>query len=376
MRILHYISHVRRDDLLSQYLSVLTTAQENLGAEVSIATKRDDVEEKISQFHPHIVHIHTLWSLQAADVVRVAKQKKCGVIISPHGQLDAFRSRNERRGWKKIVTLLFQRRMIRRADALIAATQQEAERLEKQAWNDHIDTIGNALLASRISQKDMAVRSLRLYQKVIDTRYAAYLTKEDREAVGSLLHAAIDTTPTATLPENRLTHLRTLDAKSWRRICLWADDEDVMPLILQATQQLAIEAPVRDIDPTTIDRFPLRHPKRKGKLPDNELLHAGDSLKDKWQEVLKDESEPLRQVVTLLLNARKLSRRKELSLRHVCDLYQAIKFLDYDEDQLKALLTRFSAVRFSRKVVGLLGKKLLLEEGFMPLPPKRTHKII
>ena len=375
MRILHYISHVRRGDLLSQYLSVLTTAQESLGAEVSIATKRDDIEEKIKQFRPHIVHVHTLWSLQSADVVRVAKRKNCRVVISPHGQLDAFRCRNERRGWKKIVTLLFQRRMICQADALIAATEREAERLEKLDWNDHIDTIGNALLDSRIAQKDMAVRSLRLYQKVIDTRYAAYLTKEDREAVGSLAHAAIDSTPTATLPEERLNHLHALDAKSWRRICLWADDEDAMPLILEGTRRLGIEASVRGIDPTTIDRYPPRHPKRKGNLPGNELLHASESQKDKWQEVLKDESEPLRRVVTLLLNARKLSRRKELSLHHVCDLYQAIKFLDYDEDQQKALLERFSAVRFSRKIVGMLGEKLLLEEGFMPLPPKRKRKI-
>lgn len=38
MRVLHYIDHVRREDLLSAYLTALTTVQEQLGVEVCVAT--------------------------------------------------------------------------------------------------------------------------------------------------------------------------------------------------------------------------------------------------------------------------------------------------------------------------------------------------
>ena len=47
MRILHYIAHAREEDLLSQYLATLTPVQERMGAEVCLATKRDNVGKKI-----------------------------------------------------------------------------------------------------------------------------------------------------------------------------------------------------------------------------------------------------------------------------------------------------------------------------------------
>ena len=127
--------------------------------------------------------------------------------------------------------------------------------------------------------------------------------------------------------------------------------------------------------PTTIPRLSAAIPFaiRNGG-PADDLLLAGETAKEKWRTVLQDESDALKRVVTLLLNARTLSRRNEFSLRHLCDLYAAIKFLDYDEEELKAILPRFSAVGFSRRAVAVLGRRLLLTEGFMPLRPARRAK--
>ena len=104
------------------------------------------------------------------------------------------------------------------------------------------------------------------------------------------------------------------------------------------------------------------------------FLHVLKTAKEKWRTVLQDESDALKRVVTLLLNARTLSRRNEFSLRHLCDLYAAIKFLDYDEEELKAILPRFSAIGFSRRAVAVLGRRLLLTEGFMPLRSAKRAK--
>ena len=376
MRILHYIAHAREEDLLSQYLATLTPVQERMGAEVCLATKRDNVGEKIEHFRPHIVHIHTLWNWKSTQVEQLAKKQNCGIVISPHGQLDAFRCRQERKWRKRIAQLLYQRRMIVRADALLATDEREAKRLEQLAWTNHIDTIPNALLDTCTSPEEMGAMSLKLYQKVIDTRYAHYLSSDEHEMMGWLLHAAIDNMPSATLSSEQVGRLHTLEKEQWRRICLWADDESVMPMITKATQLLAIDAPLQENTPSVISRFPNEHPKPQDPLADSELTNASDSAKEKWQEILQDEAESLRKVVTLILNAHTLSHRKELSLHHLCDLYTAIKFLDYDEDQLKALLSRFSATGFGRRTVGWLGKKLLLTEGFMPLKPKRNPKIM
>ena len=376
MRILHYIAHAREEDLLSQYLATLTPVQERMGAEVCLATKRDNVGEKIENFRPHIVHIHTLWSWHAAQIAQLANKQNCGIVVSTHGQLDAFRCQQERKWRKRTAKLLFQRRMIGQADALLTSDEREAKHLELLAWNNHIDTIPNALLDSCISPEEMGAMSLKLYRKVIDTRYVHYLSSYEHEMMGWLLHVAIDNMPSATLSSEQVGRLHTLENEQWRRICLWAEDEDVMPLITKATQILAIDAPLQENAPSVISRYPNEHPKPQGPLADNVLTDASDSAKEKWLEILQDEAEPLRKVVTLILNAHTLAHRKQLSLHHLCDLYTAIKFLDYDEDQLKSLLSRFSATRFGRAVVGWLGEKLLLTEGFMPLTPKRNTKIM
>lgn len=374
MRVLHYIDHVRREDLLSAYLTALTTVQEQLGVEVCVATRRDAIGQKLRSFRPHIVHVHTIWSWRAAQWVRLAGKQGCGVVVSPHGALDAYRCRHERRWSKLAMTVLYQRRMVSRADALLASTDHEAARIARLGWNDQADTIGCALLDSRLSVETMGRCSVDLYHKVIDTRYAHYLTPEDNEVIGSLLHAAIDREPSAQISSERLGHLHALDADHWRRLCLWAEDEDVMALVAEAVRRLELNAPLADNNPTTISRYPVRHPKRRDALPADDLLLAGETAKEKWRTVLQDESDALKRVVTLLLNARTLSRRKEFSLRHLCDLYAAIKFLDYDEEELKAILPRFSAVGFSRRAVAVLGRRLLLTEGFMPLRTARRAK--
>ena len=91
-----------------------------------------------------------------------------------------------------------------RADAILASTDHEAARLARLGWNDQTDTIGCALLDSRLSVETMGRCSVDLYRKVIDTRYAHYLTPEDNEVIGSLLHAAIDREPSAQISSERL----------------------------------------------------------------------------------------------------------------------------------------------------------------------------
>ena len=56
------------------------------------------------------------------------------------------------------------------------------------------------------------------------------------------------------------------------------------------------------------------------------------------------------------------------------DVGEEVKFLDYDEEELKAILPRFSTVGFSRRAVAVLGRRLLLTEGFMPLRPAKRAK--
>lgn len=376
MHVLHYIDHVRNEDFLSQYLTILTSTQEQLGAKVSVVTLHDNIEEKIDKLHPQIVHVHTLWSWHAARVVRLARKHNSGILITPHGQLDAYRCRHERMWWKQTMTIAYQRSMIACADAIQASSQRESKRLTKLGWNDQTDIIGCALLNSHLTSQDMGRLSLQLYRKIIDSRYRHYLTEEDDKVVGLLLHAAIDEDPSAALTEEQIGHIHALDEERWRRITLWAYDEDVMPLVMKAAHRLGMIVLQENQEPSTINRYPVRFPKQRGELPYKELTFSTESAKDKWKTILEGEDETLQKVITLILNARTLHRQHKLSLRHLCDLYVAIKFLDYDEDQLKNLLPRFAALSFARKIISLLAQRLLLTEGFMPLRPgKKVYQL-
>lgn len=368
MRVLHYISNVRKGDLLSGYLSTLTTAQSRLGADVTVVTRRDNFKAKLKEFRPDIVHIHSMWSVHVAIIAQQALRKNCAVVLSPHGQLDAFRCRYEHRWGKMQKRWAYQRRMVARVDALMATSDEEADRLRKLSWNGHIDVVPNSLLTSRIASADMAALSLRLYRKVIDTRYIHYMTAAEHEAVGVLLHTAIDTTPDGCLPKEKMEVFRDLDAVSWRRMFLFAADEGALSLFKAAIDTLALN--ISPVDTAAIARYPSKHPKPEENLPSDKLLTDSDLKKEKWSEVLEKEDAELCSVVTLILNSRILQRKGDLSMRHLCDLYTAIKYRDYDEDRLRYLLSRFSAVGYARNVIAALGNLLMLGEGFMPLPPK------
>ncbi len=372
MRVLHYINNVRKGDLLSSYLSTLAAAQSRLGAVVSVVTRRDNFKAKLKEFRPDVVHIHSMWDIHVAIVAQQSLRKNCGVVLSPHGQLDAFRYRYEHRWGKVQKKWAYQRRMVTHVDALMATSDGEADRLRKLSWNAYIDVVSNCLLTSRITSADMAALSLRLYGKVIDTRYIHYMTAAEHEAVGVLLHTAIDTTPDGRLPKEKMEVFHDLDATSWRRMFLFAADEGVLSLVKDAIETLSLS--VGPVDTAAIARYPSKHPKSKEALPTDKLLTDSDLKKEKWGEVLEKEDAELRGVVTLILNFRFLQRKGDLSMRHLCDLYTAIKYRDYDEDRLRHLLSRFSAVGYARGVIATLGSRLMLGEGFMPLPPKYGHR--
>ena len=59
----------------------------------------------------------------------------------------------------------------------------------------------------------------------------------------------------------------------------------------------------------------------------------------------------------------------------LADLYIAIKYNDYDEDRLADVLRHLHLFRYSRRLIQLLSKKILLKEGFMPFPPYNDRKV-
>jgi hypothetical protein len=67
-----------------------------------------------------------------------------------------------------------------------------------------------------------------------------------------------------------------------------------------------------------------------------------------------------------------------MSVRHLADLYEVIKYLDYDEDRLVTITKELKMRKFLRRMLQVLADKVYLEEGFQPDGPvndRTTRKI-
>ena len=118
--------------------------------------------------------------------------------------------------------------------------------------------------------------------------------------------------------------------------------------------------------------------KVKGLLPDKKLNSGSRPSEKKINNTIDGDSEELRQITIMLVNARTLLRNGQMSVRHLADLYEVTKYLDYDEDRLVTITKELKMRKFLRRILQVLDDKVYLEEGFQPDGPvndRTTRKI-
>jgi glycosyltransferase involved in cell wall biosynthesis len=89
---------------------------------------------------PAVVHIHGLWRLHAAQVIRYAQRIGAPVVISPHGMLHAA-ARRQRAIVKRAARRLFQDAVLRRARCLHATAAEEADEIRRLGFDGPIAVI-------------------------------------------------------------------------------------------------------------------------------------------------------------------------------------------------------------------------------------------
>lgn len=374
MKVLHYIDCLRSEDLISDSVSGLAMNQQTI-AEVKIATRKDNVESILKDFLPAVVHIHSVGSYQSLMVEQWAHKLNVAVIVSPHQMLNSFILRKEQPVRHHLKLKLWQQRLLRNADGILLSDTYEAEQIEPYHWNDHQQTIINPLLDSKVTMETATQEVVSFYNKVLDTRYACYMKALEYDAVHSLLHVGVelssivdanDITKVSKLDPERLLMLRELNPKQWRYILLYADDEYIRGDINSAISYLQLQTP--SIDTAAISRFAPSNPKKSGDLIADSFADMKERTQERWKEKLQNEATALQQLVIMLYNAHRLETKHQLSEHHMACLYAAIKFTQYDEERLYSYIKSLHLVKFTQKTLHFLTQKLLLEEGFVPLP--------
>ena len=74
-----------------------------------------------------------------------------------------------------------------------------------------------------------------------------------------------------------------------------------------------------------------------------------------------------------LASTKKMVEDKKLKFAHLSELYIALRYTGYDEDKLMALLHRHRLINFTAGLLQILYEYILLEEGYMPLPPSHNR---
>ena len=350
MRIIHYINNIKAGNLLSDYLLRLTTAQKEY-ADVKTITQQGDFKKLLADFQPDIVHIHTCWEYQAATHANWAAKKQCAVVFSPHWELDERAITTEQKSTKKVKTLLYQAKMVRGVDALLVSSEQERQDILKLGWTKRIDIVQDSVLNSSLSDDDMALQTISFYRKVLDTRYQCAMTAMEKDAIPSLLHVGLE---------------------QWRRIFLYADDEGIREIVDNCISRLQLNAPT--IDTAAIQRFPLLSPKETTSVDTDKLIGNQPMTRQRLSDYSNEEDAIIKKIATIIANTRQIERKKKLSLRLLADLYTVIKYNDYDEDRLADALRHLRLYRYSCRMIQLLAEKVLLKEGFMPVPPRDDRK--
>lgn len=134
--------------------------------------------------------------------------------------------------------------MVQHAEALIAVSDEEKNELLALGWQKRIDVAQSSVLDNSVTLDTQCSLLLKIYAKVIDSRYRKLMSDSEKEAVSSLIHVGMAHDETMPLLDSeRILTLRNLRPEQWRRILLFGDDEDIRGIISAGAQKMQIEIP-------------------------------------------------------------------------------------------------------------------------------------
>lgn len=339
MRILHYIQDTGNATtaVLDRVEALISSTGKSidhhiLKGDVSTAA----VKKMLADVQPDIVHIHACWSYKASMVERMVRKRGIVTITSPHDGLSPVKMNHK--FWTKRLPqlMLYQTKMLRKCCSIIAWDEQELQ-----------DIIATRLRgASRIEALTTPEDIQPLYRKALDSMCHAYITDEEKQFVCQAVRLA-----------NGVKNVAAEDngaPLSFRRIYIYAYDEDVTEQLLEGAKLMNAQMPPV-LDVGTLPRYKNKKAKQRGALIDS----------DKKTKRIKIPSEQNKEyIASMLLCKAKAIKAKRLTLRHWTELYQLFRNIDFNEDIVAKELKRLGIKSFTKKVQKRLAKDFDLPAGY------------
>lgn len=367
MKILYYIHERKGHDIKSDYLDVLLSSLSGK-CDTYVVARTDDFKLTLFDENPDVVHIIGLWDRIAFKLMRAAIDKQLAVVISPLGALDAYTLKHEQHVEKSVLLADYQRWMIEHADALLASNGFEQSDLLSLKWQRNIDVIASPLLNSSVTEDSFGDSLQAFYNKVMDTRYQLALTNDEKVAIRTLVRVGMSHKEKRTLVSSeRLLAMRSLKPEEWRLIFMYGDDEGLRVIYDNAVEIMHLMPP--QIDTSAISRYAPQLPKDTESLERSRILEKSRKLRKKLEETTGSDSNDMKELAIMLINSRYLIRKHTFSMRHLAELYEKIKYCDYDEDRFVDVSKSLGVHKFMQRMLQLMKNEFELEEGFMPDKP-------
>ncbi len=347
---------------------------------------------------PDVVHIHGSYSYISSRIELWSRKRGFPVVFSPYGGMNPsfIDAQYGMRTWKMI---LYQKNMTFRASAMQISDKGEYDYLRHEGLSRRVvyiepptasnvpiaddddvfvsgeaspeesTSIGGSTMTKEnltLDYEDYSTHLLRLYKKVLETRQL-HLDVNSSEAVSALLHLSLSDDPERhPLCAEDILNLRSLSPSQWHAIQLYGNEHDIMSLLFSSAIRLQLSQNFEE--DFWSDVFPPLIPKEKGHLPSDRLLTENRRRTRMIGSITLGKEYSIRKVCHLLENIKYHLSLHDITLRHLCDLYEVFRFDDMDEPRLEEVLKRLHLYKFCRRLCQVLSEVAYLEEGFMPVP--------
>ncbi len=285
---------------------------------------------------PDIVHLHGCWNVKLVRQALKAHRRGARIVMTPHGGLEPWIIDERRLTEKLSKTLLWQRRVVERAYVMIVHGTMEGDNLKELGWNPRMETIRNAVVTNTITPEAMARQTIDVYRKVMDSNTLELMDNNTRRLMALMLKAGI-TGDSRWVERDLPDELPTLSQTEWRRLLIYADQENIRTLIDHGARLLKLSQPY--IETQKIVCY----------LPTNYQLPKVSAI-----------------LITDLVNE---MHKGKLSMRHLVELDRMLRRDDIEDDRLTETLDESRQLKFFRRLLQLLTEQTLLEEGFLPTLP-------
>lgn len=339
MKVLHV--YPKSDTLIERHVTLLAEGMRQ-SAEVKVADNAVAFRKLFREMNPDIVHCHGCWQFFLARATSYAIRHGARVVITLHGQLEPWVIKRQSVQENVSKTVLWQRRAIERAYAIIVHGKLERSNFQQLGWNKRMEEIHNAVITNAIAPSEMCAQTFAIYQKVMDSNTLEQMDDESLHALTQIIKAGI-------MGDSRWVKDLNINKTQvdWRRLLLYAEHENISNYVDYGISILGLSTPTLDVSHIA-SYFPDSYQRP---LPLKEVV--GDYQGDETDYLVR----MIRQI------------NKQPLLLHLVELTRELYRDNVNDDLLTEKLEDKKLHTYAARLMQVLKELTLLDEGYMPVDP-------